>query len=108
MGAKPITFLGLAGVGDLFLTCPGDLSRNRTLGKRLAGGEKPSDIIGSQKAVAEGYVSVKAVHELSKKLNVEMPIVEAVYRVCYQDSTLLDEANILTNRDKKDEFEGIH
>jgi glycerol-3-phosphate dehydrogenase (NAD(P)+) len=107
LGADPITFLGLAGVGDLVLTCTCDLSRNRTFGKRLAGGETPDDILSSQRAVAEGYVTVKAVHALKQKMNVDMPITDAVYRVCYEGSAFREEAVNLSSRDKKDEFQGM-
>jgi glycerol-3-phosphate dehydrogenase (NAD(P)+) len=107
LGANPITFLGLAGVGDLMLTCTGDQSRNRTLGKRLVSGETAEQVIGSQKAVAEGYVTVRAVRALKEKLGVDMPIVEAVYRVCYEGSDFLEEAEKLSNRARKDEFQGI-
>jgi glycerol-3-phosphate dehydrogenase (NAD(P)+) len=108
LGANPITFLGLAGVGDLMLTCTGDQSRNRTLGKRLVtSGETAEHIVGSQKAVAEGYVTVRAVRALKEKLGVDMPIVEAVYRVCYEGSDFLEEAEKLSNRAMKEEFQGI-
>lgn len=107
MGSQAITFLGLAGVGDLVLTCTGDLSRNRTFGKRLAGGETPEAIIASQQAVAEGYVTVKAVHALKQKLGVDMPITDAVYQVCYQGRDFRDVAVELSQRDKKEEFLGI-
>ena len=107
MGASPITFLGLAGVGDLVLTCTGDLSRNRTFGKRLAAGETPEEILSSQRAVAEGYVTAKAVHALNRKLAVDMPITDAVYRVCYRGSCFREEAANLASRDKKDEFQGM-
>ncbi|HEY1405237.1 MAG TPA: NAD(P)H-dependent glycerol-3-phosphate dehydrogenase [Spirochaetota bacterium] len=107
MGARPLSFSGLAGVGDLILTCTGDLSRNRTLGKRLAAGEKASDIISSQKAVAEGYVTVKPAIELAAKHGVDMPIAQAVYRVCYENENILEEAKSLMSRTSKDEFAGI-
>ena len=107
LGANPITFLGLAGVGDLMLTCTGDQSRNRTLGKRLVSGETAEQIVNSQKAVAEGYVTVKAVRALKERLGVDMPIVEAVYRVCYQGAEFLEEAEKLSNRARKEEFQGI-
>jgi glycerol-3-phosphate dehydrogenase (NAD(P)+) len=107
MGASPISFLGLAGVGDLILTCTGDLSRNRMLGKRLAAGEKASDIIHSQNAVAEGYVTVKPAVELAKKYNVDMPICSAVYRVCYENSDIRAEGIKLMSRTMKDEFAGM-
>ena len=107
MGANPISFLGLAGVGDLILTCTGALSRNRALGVRLAAGEKAPEIIASQKSVAEGYVTVKPALELAEKHGVEMPISRAVYRVCYEDTDIRSEALSLLSRDSKDEFTGL-
>jgi glycerol-3-phosphate dehydrogenase (NAD(P)+) len=107
MGANAVSFLGLAGVGDLVLTCTGDLSRNRTLGKRLALGEKAGDIIRSQNSVAEGYVTVKPAFELAKKHNVDMPICEAVYKVCYEDADIRNIGIQLMSRTMKDEFAGM-
>lgn len=107
MGANTVSFLGLAGVGDLILTCTGDLSRNRMLGKRLALGEKASDIIHSQNSVAEGYVTVKPAVELARKHNVDMPICDAVYKVCYEDADIREEAAKLMSRTMKDEFAGM-
>lgn len=105
LGANPLTFLGLAGVGDLTLTCNGDLSRNRQMGKRLAAGERAAEIAASQKAVAEGYVSAPAVRELGRREGVEMPITDAVYRVCYEDADVRAEALRLMSRDPRDERE---
>jgi glycerol-3-phosphate dehydrogenase (NAD(P)+) len=103
LGANPMTFLGLSGVGDLILTCTGDLSRNRTLGKRLAAGENASEVIKSQKSVAEGYVTAKPAYFLSQKLEIDMPICSAVYRVCYEHKNIKDEVKKLLLRKKKDE-----
>jgi glycerol-3-phosphate dehydrogenase (NAD(P)+) len=107
LGANPLTFLGLAGVGDLTLTCTGDLSRNRQLGLRLAAGERADEIAASQKAVAEGYVSARPVHRLAGREGVEMPIAEAVYRVCYEGAEVREEAAALMRREMKDEFAGV-
>lgn len=107
MGANPLTFLGLAGVGDLFLTCTSELSRNRTLGMRLAAGEKPDEIVSSQKAVAESYYSSRPVYEMSRRMNVEMPISEEVYRVLHEGEDLATAAFRLVNREAKEELKGI-
>ncbi|MFN8371231.1 MAG: NAD(P)H-dependent glycerol-3-phosphate dehydrogenase, partial [Bacteriovoracaceae bacterium] len=107
INANPITFLGLAGVGDLILTCTGDLSRNRSLGLKLAQGQNVADILKSQKAVAEGYVTAKPAFELAKKLNVDTPIIDGVYSVCYENKKVKEVANKLMERAMKDEFEGI-
>ncbi len=107
LGANPLTLLGLAGVGDLTLTCTGDLSRNRQLGQMLATGRKASEIVASRDAVAEGYHTAAAVHRLAEREGVEMPISEAVYRVCHEDADIEEEAMRLMSRERKDELEGI-
>ena len=107
LGANPLTFLGLAGVGDLSLTCNGELSRNRQLGQQLASGKTAQEIVTSQKAVAEGYRTSVAVHDLSEREGVEMPISEAVYKVCHQGASLPEEATRLMSREPKDELAGI-
>jgi len=84
LGSDPRTFSGLAGMGDLVLTCTGGLSRNRTLGVRLGKGEKLDDILKSTKTVAEGVKTAKAARELARKNNIEMPIVEEVYSILYE------------------------
>lgn len=81
MGARPETFAGLAGMGDLVLTCTGDLSRNRTVGFRLGAGESLDDILGEMRSVAEGVKTVSAVRELAEREGVEMPIVDEMHGV---------------------------
>ena len=107
LGANPLTFLGLAGVGDLTLTCHGELSRNRQLGVKLASGKSAAEVVASQKAVAEGYKTAAAVHTLAERTGVEMPISEAVYLVCHQGASIQDEATRLMTRERKDELAGI-
>ena len=107
LGANPLTFLGLAGVGDLTLTCHGELSRNRQLGVQLASGKSAAEVVSSQKAVAEGYKTAAAVHALSERTGVEMPISEAVYLVCHKGASIRDEAQRLMTRERKDELAGI-
>ncbi|WP_243313584.1 NAD(P)H-dependent glycerol-3-phosphate dehydrogenase [Fundidesulfovibrio agrisoli] len=85
MGADPKTFMGLSGLGDLVLTCTGDLSRNRQVGKRLAQGQKLMDILGEMKMVAEGVKTTQAVHALARKFKVELPITEQVNAILYED-----------------------
>ena len=85
MGANPHTFAGLAGVGDLILTCTGTLSRNHTVGKMIGEGKKLDDILAEMRMVAEGVKTAKSVYSLSKSLNVEMPIADSVYAVLYDD-----------------------
>jgi glycerol-3-phosphate dehydrogenase (NAD(P)+) len=105
MGAHPLTFSGLAGIGDLLLTCTGDLSRNRTVGMQLAQGKKLSEILGSMRQVAEGVITAKSIHSLALKMDVEMPISERVYSVLYEDKDPLLVVNELMDRDLKHEME---
>ena len=84
-GADPLTFMGLAGMGDLVLTCTGDLSRNRTVGKRLAAGLSLDEVtasLGGQ--VAEGVRTTVSTRELAGALDLDMPIVDAVYSILYE------------------------
>jgi len=83
-GADPATMCGLAGVGDLLLTCTSQKSRNFTVGKRIAMGESLQDIIDNMKMVAEGVKTSVSVHKLSMKLGIEMPICEQVYQVLHE------------------------
>ncbi len=84
MGAQEMTFLGLSGMGDLVLTCTGDLSRNRTVGIQLGQGKNINDILHSMKMVAEGVFTAKAAWALAQKHQVEMPITEQVYRIVFE------------------------
>jgi glycerol-3-phosphate dehydrogenase (NAD(P)+) len=84
MGGKPATFSGLAGMGDLVLTCTGGLSRNRTLGARLGKGEKLAVIMQNAKTVAEGVKTTKAARALAVKYGIDMPIVDEVYKLLYE------------------------
>jgi len=84
LGADPLTLSGLAGLGDLVLTCTGDLSRNRTVGLRLGRGETIDQILRDMKMVAEGIKNTKSVRALAGKVQVEMPITEQMYAVLYE------------------------
>jgi len=103
MGAYPATFSGLAGMGDLVLTCTGGLSRNRTLGVRLGRGEKLDDILRGVATVAEGVRTTKAARELAKRHHVEMPVVEEVYRILYEGKAPRQALRDLMTRELKDE-----
>jgi len=105
MGAHPLTFSGLAGIGDLLLTCTGDLSRNRTVGMQLGQGKKLSEILGAMRQVAEGVITAKSIHSLAGKMDVEMPISELVYRVLYEGKDPLLAASELMERHLKHEME---
>jgi len=107
LGANPLTFLGMAGVGDLILTCTGELSRNRTLGKQIAAGVDPQQYLASKKSVAEGYYTAAAAHALSKKIGVEMPITENVYHVLHMGRALPEAVKVLLERTYKEELHGI-
>jgi len=82
-GASPLTFLTLAGVGDLFLTCSSPTSRNYTVGVRLGKGEKLNEIIETLGSVAEGVTTTEGVHEIIQDIGVEAPIAEAMYSLLY-------------------------
>ncbi|WP_298038069.1 NAD(P)H-dependent glycerol-3-phosphate dehydrogenase [uncultured Desulfuromonas sp.] len=85
MGARPETFAGLAGMGDLVLTCTGDLSRNRTVGMELGRGRKLDDILAGMQMVAEGVKTTLSAYQLARKLGVEVPITEQMYSILYED-----------------------
>lgn len=85
MGAQKATFAGLAGMGDLVLTCTGDLSRNRTVGFKLGQGMRLADILAEMRMVAEGVKSAESVYRLACRLGVEMPIVEKTFQILHED-----------------------
>ncbi len=85
MGGEADSFMGLAGLGDLVLTCTDDQSRNRRMGLGLAAGRKTEDVAREIGQVVEGVYAANAVRGVAQKLGVEMPICEQVYRILYQD-----------------------
>lgn len=103
MGANEMTFLGLSGMGDLVLTCTGDLSRNRQVGIQLGQGKKLSDILSHMKMVAEGVKTAKAAWELAQKHDVDMPIIEQIYRVIFENKDPRAAVNDLMTRESKSE-----
>jgi glycerol-3-phosphate dehydrogenase (NAD(P)+) len=107
LGADPLTFLGLAGVGDLFLTCSGDLSRNRRLGMAIAEGADPQQYVQAHKSVAEGYHTSAAAWALAQRNGVDMPITEQVYHVLHGGRPLLEAMRLLMTRAQKEELLGI-
>ena len=84
LGARPQTFAGLAGVGDLVLTCTGALSRNRTVGLEIGRGATLSEVLAGRETVAEGVVTTESAKELAEREGIEMPIVNAVHRILYE------------------------
>jgi glycerol-3-phosphate dehydrogenase (NAD(P)+) len=105
LGADPRTLAGIAGVGDLILTCTGSLSRNHTVGKKIGEGLKLSHILGEMRMVAEGVRTAKSVYNLSRKLGVEMPICHEMYRLLYEDASPQEALYRLMTRDLKQELE---
>lgn len=104
MGADPITFSGLSGLGDLVLTCTGPLSRNYSVGVNLGKGMKLKEILSSTRSVAEGVATSLSAFELAQKKGVEMPIIEEVYEVLYRDKDPETAVRTLMNRALKSEF----
>jgi glycerol-3-phosphate dehydrogenase (NAD(P)+) len=102
-GARVETLAGLAGLGDLVLTCTGELSRNRHVGFELGKGRKLQDILADMIEVAEGVKTTKAVYELSRRLNIEMPITSSIYALLYEDKPALEAASELMDRPLKKE-----
>ncbi len=102
-GANPLTLSGLSGLGDLVLTCSSDLSRNRTVGRRLAEGKKIEDIEREIGQVAEGVRNARSVHDLAGRLGVEMPISETVHRLLYENVPPRDAVTALMMRETKPE-----
>lgn len=103
MGAQRSTFSGLAGMGDLVLTCTGSLSRNRTVGYRLGQGETLAAILADMKAVAEGVKTAEAAHALASRRGVEMPIAEQVHAIVHEGRDPAEALRTLMSRDPKPE-----
>jgi glycerol-3-phosphate dehydrogenase (NAD(P)+) len=103
MGGKPQTLAGLAGLGDLLLTCTGDLSRNRRVGIELARGRKLDEIITSTRMVAEGVETTFAAHDLAARFGVEMPITEQMYAVLREGKSPREGVRDLMERSLKSE-----
>lgn len=103
MGANPLTFKGLSGVGDLFLTCTSDKSRNFSLGYRLGKGESLEQALAAV-GMAEGFSTAKAAFELSHKIQVEAPIITEVYKVLYEAKPITQAVMDLLTREAKPEF----
>lgn len=106
-GANPLTFAGLAGVGDLIATCASPLSRNRHVGLEVAKGRPLNDVLAEMKSVAEGVSTTKAAYELSKRYGVEMPITATIHAILFEGRSARQGVIELMLRDPKDELEGI-
>ncbi len=105
LGANPLTLAGLSGMGDLVLTCTGDLSRNRTVGLQLGQGKSIEDILDGMRMVAEGVRTTKSAHTLAGHRGVEMPITAEVYRVLYEGKSAHDAVVDLMTRPMRRERE---
>lgn len=106
-GAHPLTFAGLAGIGDLIATCASPLSRNQQLGRRLARGEKLDDILTSTHTVAEGVTTTRAALQLAQRYDVEMPITKQLGMILFEGLDPRKAVPELMMRDPKAELEGM-
>ncbi len=104
-GGSALTLAGLAGMGDLVLTCTGELSRNRTVGQELGRGRRLSEVLGSLGHVAEGVKTAKSAYDLSRKLHVQMPITSEVYWVLYEGKPVQRAVRDLMDRELGHEFD---
>jgi glycerol-3-phosphate dehydrogenase (NAD(P)+) len=105
LGANPRTFTGLAGFGDLVLTCTGNLSRNYSVGIQLGKGKKLQQILDEMHMVAEGVKTAKSVYNFSRKLGVEMPICREIYHILYEDLAPKEAVYRLMTRTLKQELD---
>ncbi|RLA39168.1 MAG: glycerol-3-phosphate dehydrogenase [Gammaproteobacteria bacterium] len=104
LGGQSETFMGLAGLGDLVLTCTGDLSRNRRLGMALARGESLDEIQSSIGQVTEGVETARAIHKLASTYKTDLPIAEEVYKVLFENKSPREAASGLLSREPRQEF----
>lgn len=107
MGASPQTFAGLSGIGDLIVTCTSMHSRNRRAGILIGQGKSVEDALNEVHMVVEGVFAAESAYKLAQKYKVEMPIVEAAYRVLFENASPKEEALSLMKREKKTEADFI-
>ena len=105
LGARKETFTGLSGVGDLIVTCTSIHSRNRRAGILIGQGKGVQEAMQEVGAVVEGYYAAKSAYELGQRMGVEMPIVEAAYRVLYEGASAKEAVQTLLIRSRKAEYE---
>lgn len=105
MGANPLTFSGLGGLGDLVLTCTGNLSRNRMVGLEIGKGRELATILSEMTMVAEGVKTTKSCYDLAKKLGVEVPIINQIYQIVYEKKSPHDAVRELFKRDLRQELD---
>lgn len=104
LGANPLTLSGLAGMGDLILTCTGGLSRNRHVGVEIGKGRTLTDVLGEMTMVAEGVATTRAAHTLAQRAGIEMPIVAEVHAVLFEDRPAAEAVENLMLREPKAEL----
>lgn len=104
LGANPLTLSGLAGMGDLILTCTGDLSRNRHVGTELGRGRSLDAVLGEMTMVAEGVDTTRAAHALARRVGIEMPIVAEVHAVLFEERPAAEALENLMLREPKPEL----
>jgi glycerol-3-phosphate dehydrogenase (NAD(P)+) len=107
LGANPITFSGLSGIGDLVLTCTGSLSRNRSVGLELGKGRTIKEILGSMKMVAEGVDTTRAIHRIMQEKNINAPICNEMYNILFENKSPRQAVEDLTRMDIKEELRSV-
>jgi glycerol-3-phosphate dehydrogenase (NAD(P)+) len=107
LGAKPETFYGLSGLGDLVLTCTGDLSRNRKLGIQLGEGKSLKEITKNMRMVAEGVSTVKSAYKLIQKMNIQASVMQETYKVLHENKSPEKALEDLMKIEISTEFSGI-
>jgi glycerol-3-phosphate dehydrogenase (NAD(P)+) len=105
LGAQRETFMGLAGLGDLVLTCTDDQSRNRRFGMALGRGASPASAQSAIHQVVEGVPAARAVHDVAQRLQVEMPICREIYAIMYENKPVRSAVQALMGRDVRSEAE---
>ncbi|MFC1537407.1 NAD(P)H-dependent glycerol-3-phosphate dehydrogenase [Gemmatimonadota bacterium] len=105
LGSRPETFSGISGLGDLVLTCTGELSRNRQVGLRIGRGETLDRITGQMHSVAEGIRTTEAAYQLAKKHDIYMPITEQVFHILFEGRSVRQSLDELMTRELKTEYE---
>jgi glycerol-3-phosphate dehydrogenase (NAD(P)+) len=103
LGANPLTFMGLSGMGDLVLTCSGDASRNRRVGLALGQGKKMAEILAEMRQVAEGVKTAKVAHELAARLHVDAPIMDVMHAALHEQLPVREAITFLLSRPAKGE-----
>jgi len=104
LGAKPETFMGLAGLGDLITTCVSPEGRNRTFGERIGKGEPPASVLASLPGVVEGVPTTQSVITLARANHIEMPIAQALYAVLFENKNPKQQLADLMARESKPEI----